>query len=143
MNGILNIELLDARGLQDTEVIGKMDPYVLIQYKDQKLKSKVAKNQGSTPVWNDELSLVMQYPAEDEDYNLVMKIMDKETFSSDDFVGEARINLKELAVLGSRNGTAKLEPKYYGVAGEDRDVHGAEIQVAFVFNLKDNKQMVE
>ncbi|KAL5710786.1 hypothetical protein ACHQM5_021308 [Ranunculus cassubicifolius] len=141
MNGILKIELLDARGLQDTEVIGKIDPYVLIQYKDQKLKSKVAKGQGSNPVWNDDFSLWMQYPAEDEDYTLVMKIMDKDTFTSDDFIGEARINLKELAVLGAEKGTAKLEPRYYTVVGE-KNVHGAEIQVAFIFNLKD-KQMVE
>ncbi|KAF5206053.1 Elicitor-responsive protein [Thalictrum thalictroides] len=90
MNGILKVELVDARALKDADTIGKMDPYVLIQYKDQKLKSKVAKDQGSNPVWNDEFSFWVQYPVEDEDYTICLKIMDKDTFTSDDFLGEAK-----------------------------------------------------
>ncbi|KAL5710787.1 hypothetical protein ACHQM5_021309 [Ranunculus cassubicifolius] len=141
MNGILKIVLVDARGLKDTDLIGKMDPYVMIRYKDQKLKSKVAKGQGSNPEWNDEFSVWVQYPGEGDDYSLVLKIMDEDIFT-DDLIGEVKIDLKDLIVLGAKKGSGELEPKHYNVIGAD-NIHYGEIRVAFALSMKDNQMTKE
>jgi hypothetical protein len=40
-------------------------------------------------VWNERLIFRVEYPGSGEQYKLTLKIMDKDTFTSDDFVGEA------------------------------------------------------
>lgn len=45
--------------------------------------------QGGNPVWNERLIFRVEYPGSGEQYKLTLKIMDKDTFTSDDTVGEA------------------------------------------------------
>ena len=45
--------------------------------------------QGGRPVWNETLTFKVEYPGQDGNYKLILKIMDKDTFSADDSVGEA------------------------------------------------------
>lgn len=45
--------------------------------------------QGRSPVWNERFSFKVEYPGGDGQYKLILKIMDKDTFSADDFLGEA------------------------------------------------------
>lgn len=44
---------------------------------------------GGCPVWNETLKFRAEYPGQGTDYKLTLKIMDKDTFTKDDFVGEA------------------------------------------------------
>lgn len=44
---------------------------------------------GSTPSWNEKFTFKVEYPGSGDDYKLTLKIMDKDTFSADDFVGQA------------------------------------------------------
>lgn len=39
--------------LRDTEFIGKMDPFVQIEYKGIKNKTKTIDGGGTKPIWND------------------------------------------------------------------------------------------
>ncbi|XP_021813767.1 elicitor-responsive protein 1 [Prunus avium] len=87
-----------------------MDPYVLIQYKGQERKSSVAREQGSSPVWNERFTFRAEYPGSGEQYKVTLKIMDKDTFTADDYIGEATIYVKDLLALGVENGTAQLHP---------------------------------
>ncbi|RZC91052.1 hypothetical protein C5167_028884 [Papaver somniferum] len=90
--GTLEVLLVDACILKDTDLIGKMDPYVVIKFGDQKRKSTVCKKQGKTPVWNEKLKFNVEYAGyirdEHPKYKLKFKIMDKDRFSKDDFIGE-------------------------------------------------------
>jgi hypothetical protein len=45
--------------------------------------------QGGRPVWNETLTFKVEYPGQGGNYKLILKIMDKDTFSADDSVGEA------------------------------------------------------
>ena len=45
--------------------------------------------QGGHPVWNERLTFKVEYPGQGGEYKLSLKIMDKDTFSSDDFIGGA------------------------------------------------------
>ncbi|RZC67861.1 hypothetical protein C5167_011557 [Papaver somniferum] len=71
---------------------GKMDPYVIIQFCNQKGKSTVARGKGKAPVWNEKFTFDVEYPDnirdEHHQYKLDLTIMDKDRFSTDDFVGE-------------------------------------------------------
>ena len=43
---------------------------------------------GGNPKWNEKLTLKAEYPGSGGDYRLYLRIMDKDTFSSDDFLGQ-------------------------------------------------------
>ncbi|KAL6326740.1 hypothetical protein AAG906_010915 [Vitis piasezkii] len=133
--GMLEVLLLDARGLQDTDFLGGMDPYVLIQYKNQERKSSVARGEGGSPVWNEKFTFRVEYPGGEGQYKLVLKIMDKDTFSADDFLGQASIYLEDLLALGVENGKAELHPCKYRVVRTDQTYCG-EIRVGINFTPK-------
>lgn len=130
--GIMEVMLLDAKGLADTDFLGKIDPYVLIQYRRQEQESSVARGQGGTPAWNEKFSFKVEYPNADDQYKLILKIMDKDTFSADDFLGQATIYLKDLLALGVENGIAELHPRKYSVVRADQSYRG-EIRVGISF----------
>ncbi|KAJ4970658.1 hypothetical protein NE237_003757 [Protea cynaroides] len=132
VNGILEVLLVDAHGLENHEFFGKMDPYVLIQYKNAERKSSVRRGEGSNPVWNERFTFRVQYPPTDNQCKLLLRIMDKDTFSADDFVGEATIYVKDLLALGVENGGSELQPHKYSVVKADKSFCG-EIRVGLTF----------
>ncbi|XP_070055660.1 16 kDa phloem protein 1 isoform X1 [Nicotiana tomentosiformis] len=134
--GTMEVNLVNARGLKNNEFLGGgIDPYVLIQYRAQERKSTTAKGQGSKPEWNERFNFRVEYPSTDKQYKLILKLMDHDTFSSDDSLGEATIYLKELIELGVENGRAEIHPRKYSVVGSDQSYCG-EIQVGLTFTPK-------
>ncbi|KAG7589691.1 C2 domain [Arabidopsis suecica] len=65
------------------------DPFVVITMGQQKLKSFTVKN-NCNPEWNEELTLAIENP--NEPVNLM--VYDKDTFTSDDKMGDAEIDMK-------------------------------------------------
>lgn len=45
--------------------------------------------QGKAPVWNEKFTFRAEYRGGDDQYKLILKIMDHDTFSSDDYLGQA------------------------------------------------------
>uniref|UniRef100_A0A2P2QWR3 Elicitor-responsive protein 1-like n=1 Tax=Rhizophora mucronata TaxID=61149 RepID=A0A2P2QWR3_RHIMU len=133
--GILEVQLVNAKGLGETDFLGNMDPYVMVQYRSQERKSSVARGQGGNPTWNERLALRVEYPGQGHDYKLLLKIMDKDTFSADDFAGQATIHVEDILAIGVENGTAELHPSKYRVVRADGSYRG-EIQVGLSFALK-------
>ncbi|KAH7656951.1 putative Ca2+-dependent phospholipid-binding protein [Dioscorea alata] len=134
--GILEVQLIDAKGLHDTAFLGKMDPYVMIQYRNQEQKSSVAKDQGTNPSWNETFKFNVQNAgAADHHQKLVLRIMDKDIFNADDFVGQATINVADVISLGVEKGNGELHPSKYSVVLADRTYCG-EIRVGVKFTLK-------
>ncbi|KAL9228943.1 hypothetical protein vseg_004469 [Gypsophila vaccaria] len=119
--GKLEVFLASAKGLENTDFFFEMDPYVIITCRSQEQKSSVARDSGSTPVWNEtfEFSIYGDVP------ELYLKIMDKDTFTDDDFVGEARIPLEGVFEAGSQS------PISYNVV-KDAEFKG-EIRVGLTF----------
>ncbi|KAL3579150.1 hypothetical protein D5086_020654, partial [Populus alba] len=150
--GILEVKLVKAKGLGNPDFFGlscycsssltNMDPYVLVKYKSQERKSKVARGQGGHPVWNERLTFKVEYPGQAGEYKLSLKIMDKDTFSADDFIGEATIYVKDLLTSGVENGSAELHPCKYRVVSATQSYTG-EIQVGVTFTLKVEKLQAE
>ena len=48
---VLHVDLIKAKDLIKTDMIGKSDPYAVLKYGDQKDKTKIAKNT-QNPNWN-------------------------------------------------------------------------------------------
>lgn len=65
------------------------DPYVVIKYGSQRLKTAVVKS-NCNPVWNEELTLSIN----DTNSPITLTVYDKDTFSGDDKMGDANIDIK-------------------------------------------------
>ncbi|KAI3721191.1 hypothetical protein L2E82_32197 [Cichorium intybus] len=130
--GVMEVNLVDARGLSNSDFLNKIDPYVLIQYKSQEHKSTIAKGQGNKPSWNETFKFRVEFPGGDEQPKLFLKIMDHDTFSSDDYIGQTTIYLKELLELGVENGTSELRVQKYSVVDSSQSYRG-DIRVGVTF----------
>ncbi|KAK4798109.1 hypothetical protein SAY86_030435 [Trapa natans] len=113
----------------------KIDPYVVIKYKSQEHKSSVARGEGGSPSWNEKFTFRAEYPGNSDQCSLTLIIMDKDTFSADDFIGKIAIPVGDLLALGVEKGTAQMRPTKYRVVRSDNSYCG-EIQVGVSFNLK-------
>ncbi|PPD68773.1 hypothetical protein GOBAR_DD34345 [Gossypium barbadense] len=82
--GKLQVVLVSAKGLENTDFLCNMDPYVLLTCRTQEQKSSVASGKGSEPEWNEDFIFNISEGASE----LALKIMDSDTGSQDDFVGE-------------------------------------------------------
>ncbi|CAN6586108.1 unnamed protein product [Malus baccata var. baccata] len=122
--GTLEVNLVNAKGLKNTEFFGNMDPYVIITCKKQQKKSKVATAQGSNPEWNE--SFV--FSVADGVTELHLMIMDKDTGTADDFVGELRQE-------------GKLPPMKYNVLRNKK--YRGEIKIGFTFTPVTNDRELE
>ncbi|KAF3775132.1 Elicitor-responsive protein 1 [Nymphaea thermarum] len=132
--GMLEVFLVDAKGLNNTELMGKMDPYVLIQCRSHEHKSSVARGQGSNPKWNEKFIFPVHFPKVDDPCKLVLRILDEDTFSNDDFVGETTIYLTDLILSGEVNGVAEEKVRPYNVLLADR-TYGGQIRVGLTFTF--------
>ncbi|KAG6578692.1 16 kDa phloem protein 1, partial [Cucurbita argyrosperma subsp. sororia] len=136
--GTLEVKLVNAKGLRGTDFLGGIDPYVLIQYKGQERKSSVARDEGGSPVWNETFTFRAEYPGSGDDFKLVLKIMDHDNFSADDFIGQTSIYVEDLLALGAENGVSELRAQKYSVVGADLNYSG-EIQVGVSFTQKETQ----
>ncbi|GAB4828752.1 Protein C2-DOMAIN ABA-RELATED 7 [Ancistrocladus abbreviatus] len=86
--GLLRIRVRRGRNLpvHDTR---SSDPYVLVTMGTQKLKTRTVKD-NCNPEWNDELTLAVSDP----DAPITLMVYDKDTFTKDDKMGEANIDIK-------------------------------------------------
>ena len=84
-SGRLTITFVEAKLTRDTELVGKMDPYVVLKYREQVLKTKTNKNGGKNPSWNEELELDVKYVGDD----CSMTVMDWELLGKDKIIGSA------------------------------------------------------
>ncbi|KAK9170478.1 hypothetical protein Syun_002618 [Stephania yunnanensis] len=131
-SGTLEVLLIEAHCVQDKEIFGKMDPYVIIRYGHQEQKSNVARGQGTHPVWNQRLNFEAKYPSGEDSKNPEFAHVDRDTFTKDDFVGDSVVYVKDVVSLGVENGTAELRPTKYRVVRRDKTYSG-EIEVGVTF----------
>ncbi|GFP91436.1 probable ADP-ribosylation factor GTPase-activating protein agd13 [Phtheirospermum japonicum] len=66
------------------------DPYVIVRMGKQKLKTRVVKN-NVNPHWNEELTLTVADP----NLPIKLQVYDHDTFTPDDKMGDAEIEIKE------------------------------------------------
>ena len=82
----------------DTDAGDKMDPYVKIFVNGNTYQTDVSHKGGKAPHWNDSFDFSVT-----GDGNVQLSIWDKDTFSADDLIGDAVLNLFQLAQNGNLN----------------------------------------
>ncbi|MED6106887.1 hypothetical protein PIB30_008582 [Stylosanthes scabra] len=119
--GTLEVVLISAKGLEDTDFFGKIDPYVILTYRSQEHKSTVLEGAGTKPQWNESFLFTVIDSASE----LNLRIMDKDNLSDDDYLGEATIPLHAVFAEGSYPETS------YNVVKDEKFC--GEIKVALNF----------
>ncbi len=79
----LTVRPLNAQLTRDTEMFGKMDPYVKITHGNTVVKSQVNEDGGKTPKWNDSLQMPFY-----NNQNIVIEVYDKEKVGTDKIIGD-------------------------------------------------------
>ncbi|RDX77834.1 putative ADP-ribosylation factor GTPase-activating protein AGD11, partial [Mucuna pruriens] len=90
--GLIKVNVVKGTHLAVRDVMTS-DPYVIISLGHQSVKTRVIKN-NLNPVWNE--SLMLSIP--DNIPPLKVLVYDKDTFSTDDFMGEAEIDIQPLVI---------------------------------------------
>ena len=95
--GTIKLDLLCAKDLSDTDMIGKSDPYAIISYGTQKYKTEI-KNNTLNPQWN--IQCDIQVP-EGNERNINIALYDADGKGKDDFLGEYNVDIAKIMNLGS------------------------------------------
>ncbi|XP_057741052.1 probable ADP-ribosylation factor GTPase-activating protein AGD11 isoform X1 [Arachis stenosperma] len=88
--GLIKVNVVKGTNLAVRDVVTS-DPYVMLSLGHQSVKTRVIKN-NLNPVWNE--SLMLSIPEHVPPLKVV--VYDKDTFSTDDFMGEAEIDIQPL-----------------------------------------------
>ncbi|KAL9690669.1 hypothetical protein QQ045_011075 [Rhodiola kirilowii] len=118
--GTLEVLLVGAKGLKNTDHLKKSDPYAVLDVRSQVKKSSVASGQGSDPTWNETLLFTITDGLEE----LSIKLMDSDV-GDDDFVGELTIPLEPLFTGGN------IPVKEYTVKRGDKEKGVIRIALSF------------
>nr|XP_018673615.1 PREDICTED: protein C2-DOMAIN ABA-RELATED 5-like [Musa acuminata subsp. malaccensis] len=85
--GLLRVRVVRGVSLAYRDATGS-DPYVVVRMGGQKLKTSVKKH-NVNPVWNEDLTLTVSDPTQP----VKIRVYDKDTFSRDDKMGDAEIDI--------------------------------------------------
>ncbi len=72
-----------------------MDPYCIIQVREQEFKTAIKKKAGKEPKWGECFDIDVRYIGDD----MTVKVMDDD-IGKDDTIGEAKIKLSSFCVNG-------------------------------------------
>jgi Ca2+-dependent lipid-binding protein len=85
----LKIHLIEAKLTRDTEAFGKMDPYIVVNTRQQRIRTKTMQNAGKTPKWtNESFTIDVKYIGDD----MHIEVFDEDVTDSD-LVGETTLKL--------------------------------------------------
>ncbi|GLJ16342.1 hypothetical protein SUGI_0276590 [Cryptomeria japonica] len=90
--GVLKVRVVKGRSLAVRD-IRSSDPYVVLKLGNQVAKTKVISS-NLNPVWDEELTLNISTTTP---RSLKVEVFDKDTFTADDEMGDAEIDLQPLA----------------------------------------------
>eukprot|EP00466_Bigelowiella_natans_P019906 jgi/Bigna1/69089/fgenesh1_pg.8_\ len=89
LNGKLTIKAVSARDLHVVQSLGVQDPYCRFRFGKFKKASKVDKNGGKFPTWNQEFSFELK---EEENMMLEITVMNKNNLAMDDIIGTLEVH---------------------------------------------------
>ncbi|KAH7297130.1 hypothetical protein KP509_26G055000 [Ceratopteris richardii] len=124
-HGVLDVHLIEAHGLLDSDALGKSDPYVVIYCHKDIQRSRVIER-SLNPVWNEHF----RFNVNNEVTEVLIKLFDKDDMRSDDPLGNVVIPLDKVFADGE---TAPMKYKVLGSKGQPQ----GEVSVALKFSSMD------
>lgn len=89
-SGTLNIVVQSAQFKKDKDLLGKMDPYMVLKIGQNEFRTAVAAGMGKSPVWNQMFTCCIN-----DEKTMTIEAFDKDA-RKDDFIGQATVNLPQL-----------------------------------------------
>ncbi|XP_058747030.1 elicitor-responsive protein 3 [Vicia villosa] len=140
--GILEVLLVNAKGIRHTNIVGTPSYYVIIECGSLSERSKISSGKNEKPCWNQKF--IFDFSSLDCKVNstyLKCKIMDTELFTNDGFVGEAKVDIDRIITEGSEQGYIEIKPAAYNVVLED-DTYKGQIKIGFKFIANKEKYVM-
>jgi len=94
ISGCLKLTVVEAKLTHDTDC-NRMDPYVIIQVREQEFRTKISEEGGREPTWGECFDIDVKYIGDD----MTVKVMDDD-IGADDKVGVSKIKLSSFCVNG-------------------------------------------
>lgn len=85
-----------AHLLEDKDLIGKMDPYIIFKLDGNKQKSRVHRSGGKRPIWKE----TFEFDVHPGKSDVRVTVKDKDRFKWDDHIGSCNVDLLEATQLG-------------------------------------------
>ncbi|CAA6661455.1 unnamed protein product [Spirodela intermedia] len=112
IRGVLSVTVLSAEDLPATDLIGKADPYVVLQMKKAETKNKTRVVTDSlNPAWNQTFDFVVEDGLHEM---LILEIWDHDTFGKD-YMGRCIMTLTRVIIEGEFSDSFPLEGAKSGV----------------------------
>ena len=92
-SGKLRVTLIEAKLTRDTEMFSKMDPYAVIEYREEEFRTKTLSNAGKYPKWGESFDLRVKYVGDD----MKISVFDEDLTKSD-LVGSLEMKVSSLCV---------------------------------------------
>ena len=105
--GNIKLDLLMARDLADTDLVGASDPYAIIKHGSQQFKTDIKPNT-QDPEWN--IQCELEVP-DGNDRNISIELYDADKFGKDTFLGNLDLDIGKIMNLG------RLEPGWHPLGG--------------------------
>ncbi|GMI80325.1 hypothetical protein like AT3G07940 [Hibiscus trionum] len=100
--GMIKVNVVKGTNLAVRDMVSS-DPYVILTLGQQSVKTRVIKN-NLNPVWNE--SLMLSIPEHVPPLKVI--VYDKDTFSHDDFMGEAEIDIQPLVTAAQAHERSEI-----------------------------------
>lgn len=101
--GLIKVNVVRGTNLVVRDMVTS-DPYVILSLGSQSVKTRVIKN-NLNPVWNEKLMLSIP----ENIPPLKLLVYDKDTFTTDDYMGEAEIDIQPLVSAAKASERCKLD----------------------------------
>ncbi|KAL0379820.1 UNVERIFIED_CONTAM: putative ADP-ribosylation factor GTPase-activating protein AGD11 [Sesamum angustifolium] len=123
--GLITVNILRGTNLAVRDMVSS-DPYVILSLGNQSTKTRVIKN-NLNPVWNEKLMLSIPESVPP----LKLLVYDKDTFSTDDFMGDAEIDIQPLLSaakgLECSSNSEPMQPESHQASDDNMLVKGSII----------------
>ncbi|XP_031484036.1 synaptotagmin-5 [Nymphaea colorata] len=97
IRGVLSVTVISAEDLPAMDLLGKSDPFVVVQMKKTEAKNKTrVVNESLNPVWNQTFDFVVEDGLHDM---LILEVYDHDTFKKD-YMGRCILTLTKVIMVG-------------------------------------------
>ncbi|CAH8274389.1 unnamed protein product [Arabidopsis lyrata] len=113
---ILEVTVVGCQKLKDTEWFSRQDPYVVIEYSSTRHRTRTCTDGGKNAVFQEKFMFTLLEGLRD----IKVAVWNSNTLSTDDFIGNATIQLQKVLSQGYDDCTWTLQTKTGRFAGEVR-----------------------
>ena len=104
---VVRLDIIKAKDLIKTDLIGKSDPYAVIKCGSQQDKTPVAKNT-QNPVWNHSSELII--PVTGDDKPIAIEVFDHDKLGKDKSLGKLELSLDDIQDMSDSDDAGRWFP---------------------------------